>query len=106
MNGVVFGLYGRGALANDAGVSDDGTGFRAASLGINLETEGDVDQTLDDVVAAGGVITKPAEKVFWGGYSGYFKDLDGHLWEVSHNPFWTFDDVGRVILPSKQAADT
>ncbi len=106
MNGVVFGIYGRDALAKDAHVPGDGRGFRAASLGINLETEDEVDQTLAEVVAAGGTLTKPAEKVFWGGYSGYFKDPDGHLWEVAHNPFWTFDEAGRVILPSKQAADT
>lgn len=102
MNGVVVGLYGQNALAKDANVANEGNGFRAASLGINLETEQEVDQTLAEVAAAGGEITKPAEKVFWGGYSGYFKDIDGHLWEVSHNPFWSFDAVGRVILPSKQ----
>jgi len=105
MNGVVFGLYGRDALAKDAGVALEGAGFRAASLGINLESEDEVDQTLAEAAAAGGEITKPAEKIFWGGYSGYFKDPDGHLWEVSHNPFWTFDEVGRVILPSKQTED-
>jgi len=102
MNGIVFGVYGRDALAKDADVPKEGTGFRAASLGINLETEDEVDQTLREACSAGGVITKPAEKVFWGGYSGYFKDPDGHLWEVSHNPFWSFDEVGRVVLPSKQ----
>ncbi len=106
MNGIVFGLYGREALAKDADVPKNGVGFRAASLGINLETEAEVDQTLSEAEATGGVITKPAEKVFWGGYSGYFTDPDGHLWEVAHNPFWTFDAAGRVVLPSKQATDT
>lgn len=106
MNGTVFGLYGRDALARDAGVQSQGSGFRSGSLGINLESESEVDQTLQEAEAAGAVITKPAEKVFWGGYSGYFQDPDGHLWEVSYNPFWSFDDAGRVILPSKQSPRT
>jgi len=48
-----------------------------------------VDKVLDQAVAAGAALVKPGKKVFWGGYSGYFRDLDGHLWEVAHNPlFW------------------
>ncbi len=49
-------------------------------------------------VAAGAKLIKPAGKTFWGGYSGYFADLDGHLWEVAHNPYFTFDADGRVVL--------
>ena len=110
MNGVVFGLYGRAALAKDANVSvgdleDKGDGFHAISVAINLESEAEVDATLAEVAAKGGTITKPAEKVFWSGYSGYFADPDGHLWEVAHNPFWSFDEDGRVMLPSKQATN-
>lgn len=102
MNGVVFGIYGREDLAKDAQVAGEGTGFRSVSLAINLESDVAVDRALAEVAAKGGVITKPAAKVFWGGYSGYFADPDGHLWEVAYNPFWTFDAAGRVVLPSKQ----
>jgi len=49
--------------------------------------------------AAGGRIVQPAREVFWGGYSGYFTDPDGHLWEVAWNPFWEVTEDGRVILP-------
>jgi len=49
--------------------------------------------------AAGARILKPAEKAFWGGYSGYFADPDGHAWEVAHNPFWPMQDNGRIDLP-------
>lgn len=101
MNGVVLGLYGRDALAEDANVDGAGNGFRSASLSINLESKADVDRTLTEIADAGGVITQPAKTFFWGGYSGYFKDPDGHLWEVAHNPFWSFDEAGRVVLPSK-----
>ena len=102
MNGVVFGLYGRTLLAEEASLPDRGDGFRSVSLSINLETEAEVDETLNEVARAGGVVTQTARKVFWGGYSGYFQDPDEHLWEVAYNPFWTFDSEGRVVLPSKQ----
>lgn len=103
MNGVVFALYGCEALAQDAAVDAERSGFRSMSMGINLEAESEVDATLAEAQKAGGTITQPAHKVFWGGYSGYFTDPDGHLWEVSHNPCWSFDEAGRVILPSNQS---
>jgi len=59
----------------------------------------EVDQVLKAVERLGATIIKPAEKVFWGGYSGYFKDPDGHLFEVAYNPFWEFDDKDNLILP-------
>ncbi len=53
---------------------------------------------LAEAQAAGGTLLKPAEDVFWGGYSGYFADPDGHPWEVAWNPGWTLDEAGRVSL--------
>ncbi len=97
--GVVLGLYGWSPLAEDAGVSDDGSGFRGVALAHNVASEADVDRVLDEAVAAGATLVKPAEKVFWGGYSGYFADPDGHLWEVAHNPFSPLDADGRMTLP-------
>jgi uncharacterized glyoxalase superfamily protein PhnB len=58
-----------------------------------------VDAVLSRVQALGATLIKPAQKVFWGGYSGYFKDLDGHVFEVAHNPFWELDERGDVVLP-------
>ena len=89
LNGTWLGLYGREALAEDARVSAVGSGFAGFSLAHNVSSEKEVDEVIAQAVAAGATLVKPAEKVFWGGYSGYFKDLDGHLWEVAHNPlFW------------------
>ena len=87
LNGSSLGLYGRNALAEDATVSPDGSGFNSFAIAHNVASEAEVDEVIAEAVAAGGEPVKPAQKVFWGGYSGYFKDPDGHLWEVAHNPF-------------------
>jgi uncharacterized protein len=89
LNGTWLGLYGRDALADDAQVSPDGQGFEAFTLAHNVQSEADVDEVVNRAVQAGATLVKQPQKVFWGGYSGYFKDPDGHLWEVAHNPyFW------------------
>jgi uncharacterized protein len=89
LNGTWLGLYGREALAEDAQVSPEGNGFEGFSLAHNVESEKQVDDVVAQAVAAGATLVKKPQKVFWGGYSGYFKDLDGHLWEVAYNPqFW------------------
>lgn len=97
--GVAFSLFGRAALAEDAHVSDSAPGFSGIALAHNVTSEADVDRVLAEAVAAGAQLLKPGQKVFWGGYAGYFADPDGHLWEVAHNPFWPMDDAGRVVLP-------
>lgn len=96
--GVVLGLYGRAALAEDATVADSERGFSGVALAHNARSEADVDAVLAEAVAAGGTLIKPAEKVFWGGYSGYFADPDGHLWEVAYNPYFKFGADGRIEL--------
>jgi catechol 2,3-dioxygenase-like lactoylglutathione lyase family enzyme len=89
LNGSWLGLYGRGALAADATVPAEGSGFESFSLAHNVCTEAEVDEVINLAVKAGATLVKKPEKVFWGGYSGYFKDPDGHLWEIAHNPhFW------------------
>lgn len=89
LNGTWLGLYGREALAEDARVSASGHGFEGFTLAHNVDSEQAVDDIVSQAVAAGATLVKQPEKVFWGGYSGYFKDLDGHLWEVAYNPlFW------------------
>ena len=103
MNGVILGLYGRVPLAEDAGVEAQGAGFRATTVAINLASEAEVDAVLAQVVAAGAALVQPARKVFWGGYSGYFADPDGHLWEVAYNPLWPLDAEGRVEIPPPAA---
>ena len=89
LNGTWLGLYGREALAEDALVSSEGQGFNSFTLSHNVHSEAEVDEVITQAAEAGAIITKQPQKVFWGGYCGYFKDLDGHLWEVAYNPhFW------------------
>jgi len=88
LNGTWLGLYGREALADDATVSSSGEGFESFTLAHNVSSENEVDEVVAKAVAAGATLVKKPQKVFWGGYSGYFKDPDGHLWEVAHNPFF------------------
>lgn len=87
LNGTWLGLYARDSLAEDAMVSPEGTGFNCFTLAYNVASEAEVDETIEHALSVGATLAKPAQKVFWGGYSGYFKDPDGHLWEVAHNPF-------------------
>jgi catechol 2,3-dioxygenase-like lactoylglutathione lyase family enzyme len=98
MPGAVMALWARDALAEDAGVKDEGRGFGGIALAQNVRSEGEVDAVLAEAEAAGGTLLKRAAKTFWGGYSGYFADPDGHSWEVAFNPFWSLDAEGRVTL--------
>ena len=85
--GIALSLYPRSDLAKDAGVAPEGDGFGGFTLAYNARSKGDVDTVLAEAKAAGAEILRPAQDAFWGGYSGYFRDLDGHLWEVAWNPF-------------------
>ena len=87
LNGTWLGLYGRDVLAEDATVPAEDSGFNSFALAHNLESEAGVDEAFEKAVAAGATAVKQPQKVFWGGYSGYFKNPDGHLWEIAHNPF-------------------
>lgn len=97
--GAVLTLFGLEALADDAQVSPVRSGFSGTSLAINLATEAEVDAALTHAASIGATILKPAEKVFWGGYSGYFADPDGYTWEVAFNPYWPLDEQGLPQLP-------
>jgi len=98
--GVVLSIFGREALAEDASVCAGVPGFSGISLAHNVNSEADVDRFLREAVAAGAKPLKPGQKAFWGGYSGYFADPDGHLWEVAYNPFMPLDANGHVTLPA------
>lgn len=101
--GVAFAVFGRQALADDAGVDNSPPAFSGVSLAHNVSSEADVDRVMAEVAEAGARIVKTAQKTFWGGYAGYFADPDGHLWEVAHNPFWPMDEKGRMLLPGTDA---
>ncbi|MEW4530427.1 MAG: VOC family protein [Maioricimonas sp. JB045] len=97
--GLALGLYPRDALAEDAQVDPAGSGFGGITLAWNGRSKEDVDAVLAQAQQAGARILKPAQDVFWGGYSGYFADPDGHPWEVAWNPGITITPEGEAKLP-------
>ena len=86
--GIVFALFGREALEEEAHVAPYGEGFSGVALAHNVREKEDVDAVLAEAEAAGGRILKRGTDAFWGGYTGYFSDPDGHVWEVAWNPEW------------------
>ncbi|MBF9031215.1 VOC family protein [Rhodobacterales bacterium HKCCE3408] len=98
-NGFVFGLFGLADLAADQGRPAARLGTGAATLAQNFATEAEVDAAYAKALAAGAAPLKAPEKVFWGGYSGYYADPDGHVWELAMNPFWPLSEDGSLTLP-------
>jgi catechol 2,3-dioxygenase-like lactoylglutathione lyase family enzyme len=100
---TVLALYPRGELAEDACLPAERVGdpslFDGVTLACNCATREDVDALMARAEAAGARIAKPAQEAFWGGYSGYFEDPDGHLWEVVNVPFFELGPGGNLILP-------
>ncbi|WP_155372210.1 VOC family protein [Catellatospora vulcania] len=98
--GALLALYPSAELAADAlQPAHEPAGFRNVTCAVCLGAEPEVDEALATAVAAGATLLKPAQKVEWGGYSGYFADPDGHAWEVAYNPFWPLNDAGLPELP-------
>ena len=87
MEGAWLSLFPRERLAEDAAVSADGAGFRGITLAHNVSSKEEVDNVFKLALSVGAKAVKKPQEVFWGGYSGYFADPDGHLWEVAYNPF-------------------
>ena len=100
INGLVLGFFGLGPLANDQGRPDAQLGTGAMTLAQNFTTNEEVDAAYDLALKAGATALKAPEKVFWGGYSGYYADPDGHVWEVAQNPFWPLNADGSLTLPN------
>lgn len=103
INGLVLGLFGLADLAKDQGRPDATLGFGAVTLAQNFVDEQAVDTAYKQALTAGATALKAPEKVFWGGYSGYFADPDGHVWEVAFNPFWPLNEDGSLTLPDAPA---
>jgi catechol 2,3-dioxygenase-like lactoylglutathione lyase family enzyme len=99
-SGPVLAVFGRDDLAEDATVDAAGSGFRGVTLSINVESPEAVDALHDEWVAAGATsVRAPVPAVFAGGRIAYVADPDGHLWELAHNPYFPFDESGRVTAP-------
>jgi uncharacterized glyoxalase superfamily protein PhnB len=98
MQGSVLALFHREALADDAGIDPAGDGFRGVTMALNCTDSEEVDAVFAGWLAAGATAVKAPEAVFWGGYSSYVADPDGHLWEIAHNPYSPNDSNGMMPL--------
>ncbi|PZQ47158.1 MAG: glyoxalase [Rhodovulum sulfidophilum] len=98
--GQALALFGAADLARDMGRPGAELGTGKATLARNFATEAEVDAAFDLALGAGATELKRPEKVFWGGYSGYFADPDGHVWELAMNPFWPLAPDGTLTLPA------
>ncbi|MBI1793063.1 MAG: VOC family protein [Chloroflexi bacterium] len=97
-SGVVFAIYPREKLAEDAMISSNGSGFSGITLAYNTKSEAEVDEVIADLKSKGVKIVKEPQNAFWGGYSSYFADPDDYRWEVAYNPFFAFDTNGNLKL--------
>jgi catechol 2,3-dioxygenase-like lactoylglutathione lyase family enzyme len=96
--GMVLAIYPFDKLAEDCGMADRGPGFGGFTLAHNVASREAVDELLARAVTNGATLQKPAHDAFWGGYTGYFCDPDGHPWEVAYNPFMVPGPDGTVTL--------
>lgn len=102
LNGVVFSLYPHDALAKDMNARIEKSGeYEGFALAHNARSKEEVDAIFTRLKKNGATIVKEPEEAFWGGYSGYFCDPDGHRWEVAYNPFWTVREDGRISLSGR-----
>ena len=98
--GLAIVLWARAKLADDAGITDDAAAtFAGLALAQNVASRDEVDAIVRAAAAAGATITKPAAETFYGGYAAYFRDPDGHAWEIAHNPGFTLNADGTLTLP-------
>jgi predicted lactoylglutathione lyase len=101
--GQVLALFGLDDLAADMGREPAGLGKGAVTLARNFGSTAEVDAAFALALSAGASVVKRPEKVFWGGYSGYFADPDGHVWELAWNPSWPLGADGTLTLPERDA---
>jgi len=98
--GMAVVLWARHKVADDAGVNDTGAdGFGGMTLAQNVRSRAEVDQILAAAVEAGARVTQAPRETFYGGYAGFFTDPDGHVWEIAHNPGFTLQPDGALVLP-------
>ena len=101
-NGVVLVLWARDKLAPDMGIPDDGARWSGVALAHNVRSREEARAVIEQARQHGAEITREPSETFYGGYAGAFRDLDGHVWEIAHNPGFGLDDEGNVVLPGTQ----
>jgi uncharacterized protein len=99
-NGVVLALWAREKLAPDLGIPDDGARWSGIALAHNVRSREEVHEVMEQARSNGAEVTREPSETFYGGYAGAFRDLDGHAWEVAHNPGFGLDADGNIVLPS------
>ena len=99
-NGVVLVLWSREKLAADMGLADETAGWGGVALAHNVGSRAEVHAVIDQARTNGAEVTREPAATFYGGYAGVFRDLDGHVWEVAHNPGFGLEEDGSVTLPS------
>ena len=97
-NGVVLVLWSRAKLADDMGIDDSGPGWGGVALAHNVGSRGEVDEIVEQAGRAGAVVTREPSETFYGGYAGGFRDPDGHVWEIAHNPGFPLLPDGSVVV--------
>jgi len=98
--GMALVLWARGKLAGDAGIENGGAaGFGGLTLAQNVRSRAEVDGVLAEAASAGAEITQAARETFYGGYAGYFRDPDGHAWEIAYNPGFPLGPDGSLTIP-------
>jgi len=99
-NGAILVLWARDKLADDMGIPDEGARWGGIAVAHNVRPRGEVHDVIEQARGNGATITREPAETFYGGYSGVFLDLDGHAWEIAHNPGFGLDEQGNVVLPA------
>jgi uncharacterized protein len=99
-NGVILALWAREKLGPDLGIPDAGARWSGIALAHNVRSRAEVDELVEQARTLGADITREPAETFYGGYAGAFRDLDGHAWEIAHNPGFGLDDEGNIVLPT------
>jgi catechol 2,3-dioxygenase-like lactoylglutathione lyase family enzyme len=100
-NGCIVVLWARDKLADDTGLPDQGADWGGIVLAHNVRSHEEVIDVIEQARSNGAEITREPSETFYGGFAGAFRDLDGHPWEVAHNPGFGLDDEGNIVLPDR-----
>lgn len=101
MHGMALGFFSLEGLAKEQGRPVSELGGGAATLAQNMKTEAEVDAAFARAIAAGATPLAQPTRMAWGGYSSYYADPDGHVWEIAHNPWWPLNADGSLTLPQE-----
>jgi predicted lactoylglutathione lyase len=99
---LVLVLWERSKLDDDAGIDGEDARWGGIALAQNVRSRDEVHEVIEQARSAGAEVTREPAETFYGGFAGYFRDLDGHAWEIAHNPGFGLDDDGNIVLPDRR----